>query len=258
VLVRALLIIGSVIDLTGKTALVTGSNKGIGWAVARLFARQGARVAVNFPNDANYPHQLAELGPDALAVKADIGRLSEIETLFSEVKKAFGHLDILVNNAGIFPRAHVLELDEATWDAVHNVNLKGLFFCCQQAGRMMAERRSGHIVNISSGSALTPDPRGAHYAATKAGVIAVTKCVAAALAPYQVSVNAIGPGLTDTDQPRDGLTEDQLVEMGRLNPLGRMAQPEDIARAVLYLSSDLSEYVTGQTLFVNGGALMVP
>jgi len=247
-----------VIDLTGKAALVTGSNKGIGWAVARLFARQGARVAVNYPNDANYPHQLAELGPDAIAIKADIGKLTEIETLFADVKNAFGQLDILVNNAGIFPRADFLEVDEATWDAVHNVNLKGLFFCCQHAGRMMAERRSGRIVNISSVSALTPDPRAAHYASTKAGVMAVTKCVAAALAPYQVRVNAIGPGLTDTDQPRGGVTEDQLAESGRINPLGRIAQPEDIARAVLYLSSDLSEYVTGQTLFVTGGALMVP
>jgi 3-oxoacyl-[acyl-carrier protein] reductase len=247
-----------VIDLTGKAALVTGSNKGIGWAVAKLFARQGARVAVNYPNDANYPHRLAELGTEARAVKADISQLAEIKTLFTEVENAFGQLDILVNNAGIFPRAHVLEVDEATWDAVHNVNLKGLFFCCQHAGRMMAKRRSGRIVNISSVSALTPDPLGAHYAATKAGVMAVTKCVAAALAPYQVTVNAIGPGVTDTDQPRGGLTEDQLVELGRINPLGRIAQPEDIARAVLYLSSDLSEYVTGQTLFVNGGALMVP
>jgi NAD(P)-dependent dehydrogenase (short-subunit alcohol dehydrogenase family) len=247
-----------VIDLTGKAALVTGSNKGIGWAVARLFARQGARVAVNYPNDANYPHQLSELGSDAIALKADIGKLREIETLFAEVKNAFGKLDILVNNAGIFPRADFLELDEAVWDTVHNVNLKGLFFCCQHAGRMMAERRSGRIVNISSVSALTPDPRAAHYAATKAGVMAVTKCVAAALAPYQVRVNAIGPGLTDTDQPRGGMTEDQMAESGRVNPLGRIAQPEDIARAALYLASDLSEYVTGQTLFVTGGSLMVP
>jgi 3-oxoacyl-[acyl-carrier protein] reductase len=247
-----------VIDLTGKAALVTGANKGIGWAVAKLFAGQGARVAVNYPNDANYPDKLAELGPDAIAVKADISKLAEIETLFATVKDAFGQLDILVNNAGIFPRAHVLEVDEATWDAVHDVNLKGLFFCCQHAGRMMAQQRSGRIVNISSVSALTADPLGAHYAATKAGVIAVTKCVAAALAPYQVRVNAIGPGVTDTDQPRAGFNEEQLVELGRINPLGRLAQPEDIARAVLYLSSDLSEYVTGQTLFVNGGVLMVP
>jgi NAD(P)-dependent dehydrogenase (short-subunit alcohol dehydrogenase family) len=247
-----------VLDLAGKTALVTGANKGIGWAVARLLAQHGARVAVNYPDDANYPQGLAELGNSSVAIKADVGKVAEIAALFAEVARTFGRLDILVNNAGIFPRAHVLELDEQTWDAVHDVNLKGLFFCAQHAARLMVPQGSGRIVNLSSVSALRPDERGAHYCASKAGVIAVTKCLALALAPHHVAVNAIAPGLTDTDQPRYGLSEEEISQRSLQVPWGHMAQPEDIARAVLYLASDLSDYVTGQTIFVTGGALMVP
>jgi len=246
------------IDLTGRTALVTGANQGIGWAIARLFAQQGARVAVNYPDDAHYPRHLGELGPGAMAVRANVARIPEIDAMFAEVARQFGHLDILVNNAGIFPRADVLELSEEVWDAVHDVNLKGLFFCAQRAARLMLPRRAGRIINIASVSAIMPDPRGAHYNASKAGVIAVTKCLAVALAPHGIAVNAIGPGLTDTAQPRYGMTEGEIAERGRQIPWGRIAQPEDIARAALYLASDLSDFVTGQTLFVTGGQLMVP
>lgn len=246
------------IDLSERTALVTGANQGIGWSIARLLAEHGARVAVNYPDEARRPAGLAELGEGAVAIRADIGRLEEIERLFAEVGTAFGPLDVLVNNAGVFPRADVLDLDEATWDAVHDVNLKGTFFCAQQAARMMVPRRSGRIVNIASISGLLPDDRGAHYCASKAGVIALTKSLALALAPHGVAVNAIGPGLVDTAQPRYGMSEEEIAEMSAANPSGRMAQPEDIARAALYLASDLSEYVTGQTLFVTGGSLMVP
>jgi 3-oxoacyl-[acyl-carrier protein] reductase len=179
--------------------------------------------------------------------------------MFAQVRRHFGGLDILVNNAGIFPRAHFLELDERTWDRVHDVNLKGLVFCAQQAARLMVERRGrGRIINISSISALRPDERGVHYCASKAAIIAATKSMALALAPHQIAVNAVAPGLTDTDQPRDGFSEEQILERERGIPWGRMAQPADIARAVLYLASDLSDYVTGQTLFVNGGHWMVP
>jgi NAD(P)-dependent dehydrogenase (short-subunit alcohol dehydrogenase family) len=152
----------------------------------------------------------------------------------------------------------VLTMDEATWDAVQNVNLKATFFCSQQAARMMVPRGSGRIVNLASVSALEPDVLGAHYCASKAGVIALTKSLALALAPHNIAVNAIGPGLVDTAQPRYGMTEEELQRRAAANPTGRMAQPADIARAALYLASDLSEYVTGQTLFVNGGSLMVP
>src|SRR5918997_574584 len=125
--------------LSGKTALVTGGNQGIGWGIARLFAEHGARVAVGYPTDATAPARLeAALGADAIALRCDVSSVSEIRAHFAEVLSALGTLDILVNNAGIFPRAHVLELDEQTWDSVLDVNLKGMFFCCQEAGRLMA------------------------------------------------------------------------------------------------------------------------
>src|SRR5439155_22741869 len=157
-----------------------------------------------------------------------------------------------------YPRAEVMELDEQTWDAVHAVNLKGAFFCAQKAARMMIPQGSGRIVNIASVSALMPNTLGAHYCASKSGVIAITKSLALALAQHHIAVNAVGPGLTDTAQPRGGSTESEIAARAAAIPFGRMAQPEDIARAVLYLASDLSEYVTGQTLFVTGGATMVP
>ena len=246
------------LDLTGRTALVTGANKGIGLAIATLFAQQGARVAVNYPNEANRPHDMTLFGEGAIALQADVGDVAQIRGMFEVLAAQFGQLDILVNNAGIFPRATALELDEATWDRVHSVNLKGTFFCAQEAGRMMVPRRSGRIVNISSVSGIEPAARGSHYSATKAGVIALTKSLAVEFAPYGVAVNAVAPGLTDTAQPRDGMTEEEIAVAGAALPWGRIGRPEDIARAVLYLSSDFSEFVTGETLIVAGGETMAP
>ncbi len=247
------------IDLSGQTALITGANQGIGWAIAQTLAGRGARVVVNYPDDARYPTSLVELGEGALAVRGDVSRLADIEAIFSFVDEQLGPLDVLVNNAGIYPRADVLNLDEATWDAVVDVNLKGTFFCAQQAARRMAARKHGRIINIASDSALLPAAQGAHYCASKAGVVALTKSLALALAPHGILVNAIAPGLTDTAQPRYGMTEEEIAEYGRSSiPLGRIAQPAEIAQAALYLASELSEFVTGQTIFVNGGSLMVP
>jgi NAD(P)-dependent dehydrogenase (short-subunit alcohol dehydrogenase family) len=246
------------LDLSGRTALVTGANQGIGWEIAVMLATHGARVAINYPDPSSRPEALGPLGSGAVAVQGDIGFAEEISRVFEEVDRAFNRLDILVNNAGIFPRAPVLDLDEGMWDRVLAVNLKGTFLCSQHAARKMAAQGSGAIVNIASESALVPDPLGAHYCASKAGIVALTKCFALALAPAHVRVNAVAPGMTDTAQPRYGYTEEQIATRGAANPTGRIASPSDVARAALYLVSPMSEYVTGQTLFVTGGDVMVP
>ena len=246
------------IDLAGRTALVTGGNKGIGRAIVTVLAAHGARVAVNYPDAPNRPHDLQRLGGGAIGIQADVAKLPEVEAMFARVSKTFGRLDILVNNAGIYPSAGIFDLTESLWDAVFAVNLKGVFFCAQQAARLMLRHGGGRIINVASTAAFTGSPVGAHYHATKAGVVSVTKSLALALAPHRVAVNAVAPGLTDTDQPRLRMSEEEIARLGRQIPWERIAQPEDIARAVLYLASDLSDYVTGQTLLVNGGSLMMP
>lgn len=247
------------LDLSQHTALITGGNQGIGWAIAEAYAAQGARVVINHPDEARRPDRVDELGTGAFAIQADVGQVSEIIAMFAALDDRGIDVDVLVNNAGIFPRADVLELSEDMWDAVHAVNLKGSFFCAQEAARRMVKRGSGRIINLASDSAVIPSARGAHYCATKAGVVAITKSLALALAPYGVTVNAIAPGLTDTAQPRYGMTDVEMAEYARERiPLGRLAEPDDIARTAVFLASDLAAYMTGQTIFVNGGSLMVP
>jgi NAD(P)-dependent dehydrogenase (short-subunit alcohol dehydrogenase family) len=151
----------------------------------------------------------------------------------------FGGIDILVNNAGVFPRVDFLEMKESDWDFVHDVNLKGAVFCAQAAAKaMIAAGRPGAIINITSGAAFRGSPRGVHYVASKGGVVSMTRQMALELAPHRIRVNAIAPGLTDTAQPRYGSSEEEIAEMASANPLGRIAEPEDIARAALFLASD--------------------
>jgi 3-oxoacyl-[acyl-carrier protein] reductase len=247
-------------QLSGRTALITGGNQGIGWAIAALFAEHGARVAVSYPDDTACPSRLAELGDGAVAFRSDASVVDEIRSLFAQVGDAFdGRLDILVNNAGIFPRNDVLDLDEATWDRVLDTNLKGTFFASQEAARLMIARGDGgRIVNLSSGGAFAAQPNSAHYSASKAGVIAVTKSFAHALAPHGIRVNAIAPGVVDTAQPRDGLSEEEIAAIAARNPLGRNGRPLDVARVALFLVGESSEWMTGQTIFLNGGAQMLP
>jgi 3-oxoacyl-[acyl-carrier protein] reductase len=246
--------------LSGKVALVTGAQQGIGRAIAVALARDGADIGVNFLDDAEGAERVADeirrLGRRAVTVQADVAQAASVEAMVAAVVDALGPPEVLVNNAGVFPRASFLELREREWDHVLGVNLKGSFLCAQAVARaLVAGERPGAIVNISS-SAVRGDARGVHYSASKAGVVGLTRAMALALAPHRIRVNAIAPGLTDTQQPRDGNTEDQLAVRAREIPLGRMAQPEEIARVAVFLATSEACWITGELIHVNGGFYM--
>ena len=173
--------------------------------------------------------------------------------------EVFGGLDVLVNNAGTFPRSTVLDLDLATWTRTLDVNLRGVFLGCQAAARILIDQgRGGRIVNVASVSAFEPAVRQAHYAASKAGIVAFSRCLALELAPHRITVNVLAPGLVNTAQPRqDDVTEAQLLARGAAIPLGRMAEPSEMVPMVLFLCGDGAAYITGQTLHVNGGSWML-
>jgi len=248
-------------QLTGKVVLVTGAQQGIGAAMVREFSAAGADVAINWLDDEVAAQHVAEelgaRGRRAFLVQADVSRLEQVQPMVSAVRDGLGAIDILVNNAGIFPRVPFLEMTEHDWDQVLDVNLKGSCFCAQYVAKaMVAAGRQGAIINIASGAALRGSPRGVHYVASKGGVLSLTRAMALELAPYRIRVNAIAPGLTDTAQPRYGSSEAEIAVMAQAIPLGSMAQPEDIARAAVFLASADAGFVTGQTLHVNGGSYL--
>jgi len=246
--------------LDGKVALITGAQQGIGRGMALAFARDGADVGINYLDDRAAAESVAEgvraVGVRAVLVQADVARLEQIEAMVMEVAQALGGLDVLVNNAGVYPRVSFLEMRERDWDHVLGVNLKASCFCAQAAARaMIAGGRRGVIVNLAS-QAIRGAPRGVHYSASKGGVVAMTRAMALELAPHGIRVNAVAPGLTDTAQPRYGHSEEELTAMARTVPLGRMAQPDDIASVAVFLASDEARFITGQTVHVNGGSYM--
>jgi NAD(P)-dependent dehydrogenase (short-subunit alcohol dehydrogenase family) len=248
-------------DLSGKVVLVTGAQQGIGRAIALRCAAAGADVAINWLDDEATANQIADEiragGRRALTVRGDVGRFGEVETMVATVEDRLGPIDVLVNNAGVFPRVPFLELRESDWDYVLNVNLKGSCFCAQAVARcMVAAGRAGAIINLTSGAAYRGSPRGVHYCASKGGVVSLTRQMALELAPHRIRVNAIAPGLTDTAQPRHGSSEEEIAATTRAIPLGRIAQPDDIARTAVFLASDEAGFVTGQILHVNGGGYL--
>ncbi|MCA8926829.1 MAG: SDR family oxidoreductase [Alphaproteobacteria bacterium] len=243
-------------SLAGRVAIVTGAQQGIGAAIARAFGRAGAKLVVNWLDDRAGAEAVAAdvraAGSEAVLVQGSVTDRAAIDALL-EAAETLGGVSILVNNAAVFPRTPFLDLTEADWDGVLNVNLRGGFVMAQAAARrMVAAGRPGAIVNLSSGAAYRGSPRGTHYVASKAGVLGLTRGMAQELAEHRIRVNAIAPGLTDTAQPRFGMTEVEIAAKGASMPLG-LVEAADIADAAVFLASDAARRITGQVLHVNSG-----
>lgn len=245
--------------LEGKVALVTGASRGIGKAIALLLAENGADVAVNFAGSTAAAEAVAaeieKMGRKAILVQGDVSQTEVCVEMVDKVVKELGHIDILVNNAGITRDTLLLRMKEEDWDAVLNTNLKGVFNCTKAAVKYMAKQRSGSIVNISSVVALMGNAGQANYAAAKAGILGFTRSVAKEMAGRGIRVNAVTPGFIKTDMT-SVLSEKVVAAMEASIPLARLGEPEDIAKAVLFLVSDNAAYITGQTLHVDGGMVM--
>ncbi len=243
--------------LQGRVALITGAQQGIGRAIAEAAGREGASVVVQYLDDRDAAEQVGDavesFGSEARVVQGDVGLRSDCMKAF-QVGQELGGIDLLVNNAGIFPRSSFLDLDDDEWNQVQNVNVVGGFRCLQIMARELVQAgKPGTAVNLSSVAFFRNSARGTHYAASKGAIVGFTRSVSTELAPHGIRVNAIAPGIVDTAQPRDGMTEEEINAASDLVPLGAMATPDEIADVAMFLSSEASRHITGQTLQVNGG-----
>ncbi|MFN9203204.1 MAG: 3-oxoacyl-[acyl-carrier-protein] reductase [Gemmatimonas sp.] len=247
------------IDLTGRVALVTGSTRGIGRAIATALAQAGARVAVtgrDLDKAAAAAQEIAAAtGAEVRGFAADVADVAQAAALVEEVERAFGQLDVLVNNAGLTRDNLLMRLKADDWDAVIDANLRGAFATCRAATRGMMKRRWGRIINVASVVGLTGNKGQVNYAASKAGLIGMTKSIAKELASRNILANVVAPGFIETDMTA-AMTPEARSTLSAGIPLERLGTPEDIAGMVLVLASDLSRYVTGQVFVVDGGLVM--
>lgn len=245
--------------LTGKTAIITGASRGIGAAIARRFAEQGANIVVNYSGSQEKAEavvrEIEQTGGKAIAVKANVADAAEVKAMIDAAMEQFGSIDILVNNAGITRDNLMMRMKEDEWDDVINTNLKGVFLCTKAVTRQMMKQRHGRIVNIASIVGVMGNAGQANYVAAKAGVIGLTKTTARELASRGITANAVAPGFITTDMT-EKLGEDVQKSMLSQIPLARFGAPEDVANAALFLASDEASYVTGQTLNLDGGMVM--
>jgi NAD(P)-dependent dehydrogenase (short-subunit alcohol dehydrogenase family) len=247
--------------LSGQSALVTGGGRGVGRGISLALARAGCRVAINYRAGAaeaeRTAEQIRQLGVEAFTVRAHVGHADDVRRMIDDVLRRFGRLDTLVNNAGVQTWKPLLDLSEAEWDEVIATNLKGCFLCTQAAALRMREQGGGSIVNIGSGSNKHPFPRLVAYTASKGGIELFTKSAAIELGEFGIRVNCVAPGAIEierTARESPGYGD----KWGRLTPLGRVGTPEDVGRAVVFLAGPDSTFITGQTIWVDGGLFTRP
>ena len=245
--------------LKGKCAVITGASRGIGKCIATKFAKEGANVVINYRNNEEealkVKKELEDLGSQVLVVKADVSELEQAENLIKEAKKEFGRVDILVNNAGITKDNLIIRMKEEDFDRVIDINLKGVFNCTKAVTKPMMKKKYGRIINMTSVVGIMGNAGQTNYCASKAGVIGFTKASARELASRNININAVAPGFIETDMTKvlsDDVKESTLANI----PKKSYGKPEDVANAVAFLVSDMSSYITGQVINVDGGMVM--
>lgn len=249
------------IDLSGKTALITGGSRGIGAAIALTLAEGGADIAFTYASHkkdaASIERAVKKLGRRCLSVKADARNAGHVRAAVRKTVSVYGRIDILVNNAGIWTYGEIGAMTERQWDETLDINLKGVFLFTNEVVPFMKKQGGGRIINISSTAGQRGEPFHSHYAASKGGIIAMTKSLGPELAPLNIFVNCVAPGWVETDMTRDDLRDpDSGEEIRRAIPRGRVATPREIAGSVLFLASELSEHLIGSIISVNGGSVL--